>query len=187
MLSFLWSFYKKHKTTLTSISGLAIFLIGIIWTYDVQQLTPTGALTHQEIFQIRSFLTLVSISLYLLTLLLFTLHYYKKDVDDLSRTDLTEEDKTNIRNLLTCPKCGTSRLQSIVDPATSSFISKFGVYWDSGHNMYCLSCMKPLKNSSIGYSYFFCSDPKCNSKHILKDNNGDLISKQQAIDLMTKK
>ena len=59
--------------------------------------------------------------------------------------------------------------------------AEYGVFWDDKFNMRCLSCMKPLKNSSLGPSIFFCSDPKCNSKHILKDNLGNAITKQEAI------
>jgi len=44
--------------------------------------------------------------------------------------------------------------------------------------------MKPLKNSSHSPSWYYCSDPKCNSKHILKDNNGKEITKQEAINLL---
>jgi hypothetical protein len=64
---------------------------------------------------------------------------------------------------------------------------EFGVYWDSEQNMYCLSCKKPLKNSSYDPSIFFCSDPTCNSKYPLKDNDGTILTKFAAIKLMTKK
>jgi hypothetical protein len=57
----------------------------------------------------------------------------------------------------------------------------FGVFWDGDYNMRCLSCRKPLKNSSIGPSVFFCSDPKCNSKHILKDARGTKITREDAV------
>ena len=43
------------------------------------------------------------------------------------------------------------------------FQEAFGALWDKNYNMRCLSCKKPLKNSTIGPSIFFCSDPKCNS------------------------
>lgn len=62
--------------------------------------------------------------------------------------------------------------------------SACGAFWDSKFNMYCLSCMKPLKNSTISTSIFFCSDPKCNSKHPLKDDSGRGITKQEAIDII---
>jgi hypothetical protein len=60
----------------------------------------------------------------------------------------------------------------------------YGAFWDSKLNMYCLSCMKPLKNSTLGPSIFFCSDPKCNSKHPLKDDFGKDITKQEAINII---
>lgn len=69
----------------------------------------------------------------------------------------------------------------------SSMIPLFsacGAFWDSKFNMYCLSCMKSLKNSTISTSIFFCSDPKCNSKHPLKDDSGRDITKQEAIDII---
>lgn len=57
-----------------------------------------------------------------------------------------------------------------------------GVYWDADYNMYCLSCMKPLKNSSdINSSLFYCCDPKCNSKYILKNDTGNELTIQDAI------
>ena len=59
-----------------------------------------------------------------------------------------------------------------------------GVLWDSKFNMYCLSCKKPLKNSTISPSLFFCSDPKCNSKYPLKDNPGRDITKQEAVEII---
>lgn len=59
--------------------------------------------------------------------------------------------------------------------------SAYGVFWDTKFNMHCLSCTKPLKNSTLGPSVFFCSDPKCNSKHILKDDLGNEITRQEAI------
>ena len=53
-----------------------------------------------------------------------------------------------------------------------------GVLWDAELNMRCLSCRNLLKNSSFGPSTFFCSDPRCNSKHILKDNDGNELTNQ---------
>ncbi len=69
-----------------------------------------------------------------------------------------------------------------------SFRNEFGAYWDSKFNMYCLNCLQPLKKSTFGPKIFFCSNQlRCNSKHILRDDNGNELTKQQAIDLMTKK
>ena len=62
---------------------------------------------------------------------------------------------------------------------------EFHVYWDKNNKMRCLNCGKPLKPSSDDEpSKFFCSDPRCDSKHILKNKNGKKITEQQAIDLM---
>jgi len=63
---------------------------------------------------------------------------------------------------------------------------RFHVLWDSALRMRCLNCGKPLKYSSSDTdpSVFFCCDPRCNSKHILKDTNGNKISEQNALDYM---
>jgi hypothetical protein len=52
--------------------------------------------------------------------------------------------------------------------------------------MRCLNCGKPLKNSSSDTdpSVFYCCDPRCNSKHILKDRNGNKLSEREALDRM---
>ncbi len=65
----------------------------------------------------------------------------------------------------------------------------YGVNWNKEYNKRCLFCKRPLKYSSDKYggpSVFFCSDTKCNNKHILRDKNGNLITEQQAIDLLKK-
>jgi DNA-directed RNA polymerase subunit RPC12/RpoP len=63
---------------------------------------------------------------------------------------------------------------------------EFHVLWDKDYKMRCLNCGKPLKYSSSDTdpSIFFCSDPRCNSKHILKDKHGNKMSEEEAIDLM---
>jgi len=77
----------------------------------------------------------------------------------------------------------TSIPLSTPDP---EYREEFHVYWDKNNKMRCLNCGKPLKYSSSDSdpSIFFCSDPRCNSKHILKDKYGKKISEQEAIDLM---
>jgi len=77
----------------------------------------------------------------------------------------------------------TSIPLSTPDPA---YREEFHVYWDKNNTMRCLNCGKPLKSSSSDSdpSKFFCSDPRCDSKHILKDKRGNKISEQGAIDLM---
>lgn len=61
------------------------------------------------------------------------------------------------------------------------FCEAFGVLWDKKLNMRCMSCRKPLKHSTLGPEVFWCSDPKCNSKYPLRDDNGNLLTKQEAI------
>ena len=69
-------------------------------------------------------------------------------------------------------------------PSGISFDQAFGVFWDDSVNMHCLSCGTLLKNSTLGPSIFFCSDPRCNSKYILKDDNGKELTKQEAINIL---
>lgn len=76
-------------------------------------------------------------------------------------------------------KCNSSQVVN--------FRSEFGAFWDTELNMYCLSCGKPLKNSSLGPSIFFCSDPRCNSKHILKDDIGKELTRQEAMNILKSK
>jgi predicted RNA-binding Zn-ribbon protein involved in translation (DUF1610 family) len=63
---------------------------------------------------------------------------------------------------------------------------EFHVYWDKNFKMRCLNCGKPLKCSSSDSdpSMFYCSDPRCDSRHILKDKQGRKLSEQEAIDLI---
>jgi hypothetical protein len=63
---------------------------------------------------------------------------------------------------------------------------EFHVLWDTNSKMRCLNCGKLLKYSSSDTdpSVFFCCDPRCNSKHLLKDTNGNKISEQEALDRM---
>lgn len=77
----------------------------------------------------------------------------------------------------------TSIPLSTPDP---EYREEFHVYWDKNYKMRCLNCGKPLKYSSSDSdpSIFFCSDRRCDSKHILKDKHGKKISEQEAIDLM---
>lgn len=62
------------------------------------------------------------------------------------------------------------------------FHESYGVLWDNNFNARCLSCKKPLKYSSTDVHILYCSDPKCNSKHILRDSTGNPLSRQEAID-----
>jgi len=66
----------------------------------------------------------------------------------------------------------------------SRFQEAYGSLWDKDFNMRCMSCKKPLKPSSQGTFIYYCADPACNSKHILKDSNGVELTKQAAIDLI---
>lgn len=76
----------------------------------------------------------------------------------------------------------TSIPLSTPDP---EYREEFHVYWDKDNKMRCLNCGRPLKpGSDDDPSKFFCSDPRCDSKHILKDKQGKKITEHQAIDLM---
>ena len=61
---------------------------------------------------------------------------------------------------------------------------KFHVFWDKNKNMRCMNCGKPLKNSSRENYKFYCCDPQCNSKHVLKNGNGNLLSENEARKLL---
>lgn len=61
------------------------------------------------------------------------------------------------------------------------FQEAFGVFWDRKYNMRCLACKEPLKHSSTSPSMFYCSDPKCNSKYVLRDTDGIEMTQQNAI------
>jgi hypothetical protein len=69
-------------------------------------------------------------------------------------------------------------------PSDTSFHQALGVFWDDSFNMHCLSCGTLLKNSTISPSIFFCSDPRCNSKYMLKDDTGKELAKQEALDIL---
>jgi hypothetical protein len=75
------------------------------------------------------------------------------------------------------------KTKSIHSSKTPKLLRAYGAYWDAKYDMYCLSCNKPLKNSSSDKpSVFYCSDERnCNSKHILKDDDGNELSKQDTI------
>ena len=83
-------------------------------------------------------------------------------------------------------------LKKIYPPLSTpdpKYREEFHVYWDENNKMRCLNCGKPLKYSSSDTdpSIFFCSDPRCNSKHILKDKKGRKITEQQAIEYIESK
>ena len=64
------------------------------------------------------------------------------------------------------------------------FREAYGVLWDTQFNMRCMNCHKPLKHSSHGPEVFYCCDPKCNNKYVLRNSNGNTLTKQQAIDFL---
>jgi hypothetical protein len=82
MLSFLVSHYKKHKTSLLALSGVATVAFGFLWNFDLQKLTPSGTLSAETLWEIRILMTPVLASLYLLSLLITILYHYKKDIED---------------------------------------------------------------------------------------------------------
>lgn len=64
------------------------------------------------------------------------------------------------------------------------FENKLGVLWDKKKRMHCINCHKLLKYSTQDSLTFFCSDPKCDNKHCLKDETGNSITEKQAIEKM---
>jgi len=73
------------------------------------------------------------------------------------------------------------------DPQSEQYSEAYGVFWDKELNMRCLSCKKPLKNSSAGPSIFFCSDRGCNVKHVLRNDDGVELVRAAAVSLMRQK
>ena len=58
----------------------------------------------------------------------------------------------------------------------------FGVYWNNQYKLRCLRCKWPLKCASKNFdpSVFFCSN--CDTKHALRDKNGNHLTQAQAIE-----
>lgn len=61
------------------------------------------------------------------------------------------------------------------------FLQAYGVFWDKKFNIRCLYCCTPLKNSSKDHGTFFCPNPNCKQKYILKDDDNNYLTKQEAI------
>jgi hypothetical protein len=61
-----------------------------------------------------------------------------------------------------------------------------GVYWNNQYKLRCLKCKWPLKCASKDFdsSIFFCSN--CNTKHALRDKNGNHLTEAQAIEQLKK-
>jgi len=81
----------------------------------------------------------------------------------------------------------TSIVLSRIDPEwRKEFREEFHVCWDKNDKMRCLYCGNPLKASSSDSdpSIFYCSNPNCNEKHVLKDKQGKKVTEQEAINQM---
>jgi hypothetical protein len=63
---------------------------------------------------------------------------------------------------------------------------EFGVYWNNQYKLRCLKCKWPLKCASKKHdpSIFFCSN--CDTKHALRDKNGNHLTEAQAIEELKK-
>lgn len=63
---------------------------------------------------------------------------------------------------------------------------EFGVYWNNQYKLRCLKCKWPLKCASKNFdsSTFWCSN--CNTKHELRDKNGNHLTEAQAIEQLKK-
>ena len=62
----------------------------------------------------------------------------------------------------------------------------YGVRWDKELKMRCVKCNKRLKYSTWGASIVFCLDKKCDTKHVLRDGDGNEITENQARELVKK-
>jgi len=81
----------------------------------------------------------------------------------------------------------TSIVLSRIDPEwRKEFREEFHVCWDKNDKMRCLYCGNPLKASSSDSdpSIFYCSNPNCNEKHVLKDKQGKKVTEREAINQM---
>jgi hypothetical protein len=67
---------------------------------------------------------------------------------------------------------------------SSELLERSHVFWDRNYKMRCLNCGKPLKSSSSNSdpSIFYCVDPRCAAKHVLRDTTGKKITEQEALD-----
>jgi hypothetical protein len=101
MLSFLVSHYKKHKTSLITISGVAAAAFGFLWNFDLQKLTSSGTMPAETLWAIRILMTPILASLYFLSLLITTLYHYKKDLDPIT---ITPEERERILKALNSDK-----------------------------------------------------------------------------------
>lgn len=63
---------------------------------------------------------------------------------------------------------------------------EFGVYWNNQYKLRCLKCKWPLKCASKKHdpSTFFCSN--CDTKHVLRDPNGNFLTEAKAIEQLKK-
>ena len=61
-----------------------------------------------------------------------------------------------------------------------------GVYWNNQYKLRCLKCKWPLQCASKDFdsSIFWCSN--CNTKHALRDKNGNHLTEAKAIELLKK-
>jgi len=98
MPSFLLLHYKKHKTSILTLSGIAGSAIGFFWGFDLQKLTPSGILSAVALWKIRMLMTSILASMYFLSLLFLTLLHYKKDIDSFA---IIKQDAEEIKNELT--------------------------------------------------------------------------------------
>lgn len=102
MLSFLLLHYKKYKKPLITTSGVTAAIIGFLWNFELQKLTPSGTLEAETLWKVRMVLTLILFSLYLLSLLVLTLIHYKKDIAPLT---MTPQERWRITESIKCPHC----------------------------------------------------------------------------------
>jgi hypothetical protein len=74
--------------------------------------------------------------------------------------------------------------KKIIQYPTDQYIKKFGVLWDDNLNMRCNHCTTLLKNSSAGPPEYYCSNPSCNVKYILRTEKGDPLDHKEATDII---
>ena len=87
MLKFLLELSKKNLKSLLWIVGSTATIIGGIWNFDLQKLTPSGTLEPNTLWELRILLTLLILLLFLLSLFILLLFYCYKN--DLSNKEMT--------------------------------------------------------------------------------------------------
>jgi predicted RNase H-like nuclease (RuvC/YqgF family) len=101
-----------------------------------------------------------------------------------SSNESYKENKQLLNERVKSLEAEKDRLQKIIKESQpklekEQYEYKFFVLWDKDFRPRCNSCKTLLKPSSgDDPSRFFCSNKQCDSKYVLKDNNGKKLTYQ---------